>query len=216
MLKKMISASVVILALMLSGCGTADSEGESMLAAQNAVDTGDAGTAIAILEAKTDRTDDENALLAEAYASQAGYSMIDITIAFVDASESNVSSNSTVSLIESLIDQASPTAVADLNQSIAYYESIPVADRTEDQNFKLGMTYIVLLAVMVDDPSYAGADILPIAQGGFDALGAVVATMNDPDLQTSYDELELEMIGVDDATSIAKLDDIIAQYNALP
>jgi hypothetical protein len=189
MLKKMIAASAVILALMLSGCG--DTEGEAILSAQNAVDTGDAATAIAILEAKTNRTDDENALLAEAYASQAGFSMIDITIAFIDASENTTGEEDMVNLVASLIDQASDTAIDDLNKSISYYEDIPAADRTDDQNFKLGMTYIVQLGVMVDADS-PSADIVTVATNAFDALGAVIPD-DDPDLQQSYTELQAEI-----------------------
>lgn len=50
MLKEIISASVVSAALLLSGCGSADSVGEDKLAAQHAIDSGDTATALSLLE----------------------------------------------------------------------------------------------------------------------------------------------------------------------
>jgi hypothetical protein len=206
MLKKMISATAVILALMLSGCG-GSSDGENRLAAQNAIDTGDAQLAIDLYGdiPLADLTDDESALLAEAYTSSAGFSMIDITVAFIDASESN-STSSTVGLVESLLLNATDTAAEDLMTSIEYYQNID--SPTDDQKFEMGMTYIVLVSVMIDDPSYDGADILPYAEAGFTALDGVIPA-DDEELQQSYAELQGETIDAD------AINGIIAEYNSL-
>ena len=52
MLKKIFSISLLTSALIFSGCGSADSEGETRLETQDAIDTGNYAVAIAALEAK--------------------------------------------------------------------------------------------------------------------------------------------------------------------
>lgn len=208
MLNKMIAATAVTVALMFSGCG--DSAGEDALAVQNSIDTGDASAAIDLLESKANRTDDENALLAEAYASNAGYSMIDITIAFIDAGESNTTSGEDITdLVISLINKSDDknASINDLNKSITYYESIP--NRTDDQNFKLSMTYIVQLSLMVDNNS-SSTSIVSVATNAFDTLGAVIPA-DDPDLQDSYTQLQAE-ISSGGAITTGEIDNLKADY----
>jgi hypothetical protein len=196
MLKKIISTLAIATALMFSGCG-GDSDGEDRLEALHAIDKGNPESAIALLESKANKTNEDYALLGSAYASKAGFTMIDITTAFIDASENETGKDDMVNLVSSLIGKASSSALDDLKQSIKYYEDIPSDKRTDDQNFKLGMTYIIQISLMIDTESKKATpdnvdSILESATSGFKALGTVINSMDDEDLKESYKELEGE------------------------
>ena len=137
MLKQIISASVVTVALLLNGCG--DSAGENKLEAQHAIDSGDASKAIALLEPvpfadlnDTQKTaflaslsDTDKMTLASAYVSKAGVSIMDI-VSKLDTADGETSSFA--SIADDIIGDANATEVADKVESIdiaiEYYEAM--------------------------------------------------------------------------------------------
>ena len=191
MLKRIIATTLVATALMFSGCG--DGAGEDRLEAQDAIDKGNPGVAIGLLADKLANgtaTNDEKALLADAYASNAGFSITDITTSFMAASDGTGDGlqNLNDSLLANVTDVNA--SLADLDLSIDAYLAIPVAERTDDQNFKLGLTYTVKLALLIDttdanDPA-AVTELAATAAAGFDTI----ATILPPEMETSVADVK--------------------------
>ena len=118
MVKKILATSLVVAVLVLSGCGNSDAE--SRLKAQQALDEGDYSTAIASLESKTLKTDEDNMLLASSYMGKAGFSLSD-TISIVGK---NTTTDAFASFSSNVSDGKNPGSLDDLQQAIFYYGSI--------------------------------------------------------------------------------------------
>jgi hypothetical protein len=141
MLKKIISASTIAAALIFTGCGS-DSNGDDRLAAQHAIDKGDSGAAIALLEPTsisdlndTQReaflatlSDTDKMTLASAYMQEADVSIMDIVSKMDTEGDASFAS-----FANNIIgDDVNTTAykVKSIDTAIAYYESMakqPVA-----------------------------------------------------------------------------------------
>jgi len=136
MLKKIIASSLVAATLILSGCGDSDSAGEDRLAAQHAIDSGDAAKAISLLEPtpisdlnSTQKiaflasiSDTDKMTLASAYMKKADVSIMDI-VSKLDTQEGETSSFA--SIAENIIGEGNTTAkVNAIDTAIAYYEAM--------------------------------------------------------------------------------------------
>ncbi len=140
MIKRIILATTVAATLMLSGCGSADAEGESRLAAQNAIDTGSPGEAISLLETTpisdmnttqanaflATLSDSTKKTLASAYMSKAGLNLTDVVSKMSSASTDTNSSDSFASLATSLAGDGNKSVekVKNIDSAIKYYESL--------------------------------------------------------------------------------------------
>jgi len=123
MLKNIIATSLVAATLILSGCG--DAEGESRLAAQSAIDSGDFSAAIANLEAKPARTDSDNLTLASAYMGEAGFSFVDvISLMGSDTDPSSGSASGFEGFAKQIDDKKTPETLANIDKAIAAYSAI--------------------------------------------------------------------------------------------
>jgi len=141
MLKKIIASSLVAATLVLSGCGDSDSAGEDRLAAQHAIDSGDAAKAISLLEPtafadlnSTQRTaflasisDTDKMTLASAYMKKADVSIMDI-VSKLDTKkdkDGNDVETSFASIAEDIIGEGNTTAkINAIDTAIAYYEAM--------------------------------------------------------------------------------------------
>lgn len=129
MLKKIISASAIAVALIFSGCG--DSEGESLLSAQNELDSGNYEKVISMLESVA-RTPEEYNLLASAYMAKAGFTLADI-VQLMDESGDNNNDGFAV-FTSSIAKGKSSTALKDLDEAIYYYDMIMGNSTCQDAN----------------------------------------------------------------------------------
>jgi hypothetical protein len=123
MLKHIISVSAITAALMFSGCGDADTQGETRLNAQYAIDQGNYAAAIALLEAKAVKTDEDYLQLASAYMGQAGYSFTNL-VSIINTSSNDVSGDAFKSFVQSTASNADAATLDSLNSAIAAYLSI--------------------------------------------------------------------------------------------
>ena len=187
MLKRILATTLVATALLFSGCG--DEAGADRLEAQNAIDTGNPGAAIGLLADKLANgtaTNDEKGLLADAYASQAGFTITDIAIGLMEASDGTGGPNAFVNLADTLYAQASSTSIDDLTSAIDAYELIAPAERTDDQNFKLGLIYITKMTLLVKQPSPDTTVVANTAIAGFDTIVSILPL----DMQTNVDGIK--------------------------
>jgi len=130
MLKKIITTSLVVSTLILSGCG--DTEGESRLETQNMLDKGDFNGVIAKLEGSSSSNEDYMAL-ASAYMGKAGYSILEIASAMSkDDTEDNEDP------MGKLIGEGKPaSSINDLSKAATYYKKVvgeKACDTKEDNN----------------------------------------------------------------------------------
>lgn len=200
MLKNILATALLAMTLMFSGCG--DEAGEDRLAAQNAIDRGNPQDAINILEGLTNPTADETALLADAYAGRAGFSVTDITLSIMDASTGT--EDDLKNLAESLLAQASDTAVADLTLATETY--MLINPRTDDQNLKLALTYVVLLGVQLTDTNVTSAELVDTANLGFDIIASVLPE----EMQTNVADIKILIDPNSDGIIVAEMDAYLA------
>lgn len=197
MLKKIMATTLIAIALMFSGCG--DPDGEDRLEALYAIDQGNNQIAISLLESKSNLTEDEKILLASAYMGRAGFTMIDITIAFTEASEgSNVDDFN--NLIDSLLSKKTSTAVEDLTLAIDTF--LEVDPRTDDTDLKLALTYVVKVAVLLDDNA-TNDELAVTANDGFDLALSVVPVDIKQDVVDIKNEIDKDSDGNISAVEIA-------------
>ena len=197
MLKKIVSATLIAIVLIFSGCG--DPEGEDRLKAQYAVDQGDNQVAITLLEAKENLTEEEKILLASAYMGRAGFTMIDITIAFSQASE-GTNIDDFINLKDSLLSQATSTAEADLTLAIDTF--LTVDPRTDDTNLKLALAYVVKVTVLLDSGT-SDAELATTANDGFDLALSVVPDDLKQDVLDVKNEIDTDLDGIITAAEIS-------------
>ncbi len=191
MLKKIIATTLVATALMFSGCGETDSVGDSQLSAQIAIDGGDYAAAISALEAKaaSQRTDDDNLLLASAYMGKAGFSLTDIIIDIQASTSTTASTDNLTAFKDSVIGGGvSSTQLADIETAITYYEQIDgittlapslatAADYgVDDTKLKLGLAYIIKFMIVLNETSNppTAADLTALSGIANDAFNFIL------------------------------------------
>ena len=196
MLKKIIATTLIAIALMFSGCG--DSEGEDRLKAQYALDQGDPQVAINLLESKDNLSEDEKILLASAYMGRAGFTMIDITVAFVEASD-GADADDFNNLVNALLSKATSTAATDLSLAIDTF--LTVDPRTDDTDLKLALVYVVKVAVLLDSGA-TDNELATTANDGFDLALVVVPDDIKQDVIDVKNEIDTDLDGNITATEI--------------
>ena len=122
MMKKIVSASLLGLSILVVGCGSSDSEGESRLETQQMLDNQDYAGVIAKLESSASSLDDFIAL-GSAYMGKAGMSLGDIVSSVASANNSN-SNSSFAGFVSSLSASSSATALSDLDKATAYFKRV--------------------------------------------------------------------------------------------
>ena len=165
MIKNMITTSLLTATLLLSGCG--ESETESRLSVQQALDRGDFSSVISSLESKEVKTDEDNMVLASAYMGEAGFSFTDTinllsastagesTDGFTNFAESveNIINEDTLNNLQSAIDYYNAIGI-NTNNAPAYSSDIPVDDTTYgDRDLFLSFAYLSKASVVM---SYLG------------------------------------------------------------
>lgn len=221
MLKHIITASAIAAALIFSGCGSADSEGEARLDAQYAIDQGDYATAIAILEAKVVKTDEDYLQLASAYMGLAGFSFTEL-VAKVNASSNDVSGDAFKSFVLSAATNVGAQTQTNLDKAIAAYLSIStvspapalapalvlsndLASLKDDVKLYLGLAYIVKTAVIIDTLNVQAdvtQEIVDFLNDGLDVVEYIAPDDLKTDIQEFRTEIDADVNGV---ISIAEL-----------
>ena len=158
MLKKIVISSLLGLSLVLTGCGSSDSEGESRLETQQMLDNEDYLGVIAKLEASASSLDDYIALGA-AYMGKAGLSLGDIITSLASASDTNAD-NSFAGFVTSLSSSSSSTALSDLDTATTYYQRVvnsactdvnaTLSDSQKDICLYIGLASTSSAAVTID------------------------------------------------------------------
>ena len=185
MVKQMITASALAAMLMFSGCGDG-SAGSDRLKAQQDLDVGNFSSAIANLESKTDKTNEDNMLLASAYLGEAGFSFSD-TIGIVAGSGSG-ETDSFTSFAQSVTDVKDENTLDNLSKAITYYKAIDsVSQAPAYKAPKLGTTNDVLNS-LGDTNLFLGLAYLTKATVVMSYLGDISKLQNkivDPELMAS-------------------------------
>lgn len=197
MLKKIVATTLVVVSLMFSGCG--DTEGEDRLEALYAIDQGNNQVAIDLLASKNNLTDDEKILLASAYMGRAGFTMIDMTVAFSEASD-GASSDNFINLKTEILEKASTTSVDDLTLAIDTFLSVD--PRSDDINLKLALTYVVKVTVLLDGGS-TDTELATIATEGFDLALSVVPDDIKQDVIDIRNEIDTDLNGIITAAEVS-------------
>ncbi len=197
MLKKIIATTLVTIALIFSGCG--DPEGEDRLEAQYAVDQGDNQAAIDLLTSKASLSEDEKILLASAYMGRAGFTIIDTTIAFAQASE-GVNADDLINLKNTLLSQSTSTAEEDLIFAIDTFLKIDIPN--DDTNLKLALAFIVKVIILLDS-GVPDAVLAKTANEGFDLALSVSPDELKQDIADIKNEIDTDLDGEISSAEIA-------------
>jgi len=131
MMKKIVMASLLGLSILVAGCGSSDSEGESRLETQQMLDNGNYIGVIAKLEDGADSTSDYLSLAA-AYMGKAGFSLASI-IGIVASSADSNNSNAFATFIENSNEQSNSQSLNDLKTAVKYYQDV-LGDKCADEN----------------------------------------------------------------------------------
>jgi len=134
MIKKVLVTSLLGLSLVLTGCGSSDSEGESQLETQQMLDNGDYLGVISKLEASASTTSDYLSLAA-AYMGKAGFSLSSI-IGIVASSADSGDDSTFASFIENSKDSSNSQSLSDLSTAVEYYQNV-VGNKCLDENSTL-------------------------------------------------------------------------------
>ena len=156
MLKKIVISSLLGLSLVLTGCGSSDSEGESRLETQQMLDNEDYLGVIAKLEASASSLDDYIALGA-AYMGKAGLSLGNIISSLASDSETN---DAFAGFVTSISSSSSSTALSDLDAATSYYQRVvnsactdvnaTLSDSQKDICLYIGLASTSSAAVTID------------------------------------------------------------------
>lgn len=122
MIKKIVTTSLVVTALLLSACGDGG-EAESILQTQEMLDNRDFDGVIAKLENNTSTLSDTDSIaLASAYMGKAGFSLS--AIIGIVATNANGVGDAFTAFVKDSIKNSSPDAIAELEQAKKYYTSV--------------------------------------------------------------------------------------------
>lgn len=156
MLKKIVITSLLGLSLVLTGCGSSDSEGESRLETQQMLDNEDYLGVIAKLEASANSLEDYIALGA-AYMGKAGLSLGNIISSLASDSETD---NAFAGFVTSISSSSSSTALSDLDTATTYYQKVvnnacldvnaTLSDSQKDICLYIGLANTSSAAVTID------------------------------------------------------------------
>ena len=130
MIKKILTTSLVVSALIFSGCGESG-EGEAVLATQQMLDNGDFVGVIDKLESRASTTGDYLSL-ASAYMGKAGFSLSSI-IGTVAASADAANGDAFATYIEDSKRKSNSRSLNDLDAAVAWYQKV-VANKCLDSN----------------------------------------------------------------------------------
>jgi len=122
MMKKVIFTSLLGLSVLVVGCGSSDSEGESRLETQQMLDNQDYDGVIVKLKSSA-RSLDDYVALGSAYMGRAGMSLSDIVSSIAIAND-NGSNSTFAGFVSSLSASSSATALSDLDTATAYFEKV--------------------------------------------------------------------------------------------
>ena len=135
MIQKIATTSLVTAMLLLSGCGSSDSEGESRLETQHMLDNANYDGVIAKLSGMA-TTAEDNLALAAAYMGRAGLSLADLITLVGD--NNALDDNAFGSFIDNINDatQGSATPLSDINNATKYYTKVVGEDTCKEDNSK--------------------------------------------------------------------------------
>lgn len=181
MIKKVLTVSAVTAMLLFTGCSN---DAEDQMGLQQDLDSGNNASVIATLEAKTDRTDSDNLMLASAFMDEAGLSVVDI-LGMVSSTEEDADV-SFASFVGDITAEKDADTLDNLQKAIDYYQEIgsiaellgdvtaapslatSLEDATSDINsiaLYLGLAYITKVSTVM---SYLG-DVVKWEDEGTDA-----------------------------------------------
>jgi len=131
MMKKIVSASLLGLSILVVGCGSSNSEGESRLETQQMLDNQDYEGVIAKLEDSANSTSDYLSLAA-AYMGKAGFSLSSI-IGIVASSADSNDDSTFATFIESSKEKSNSQSLNDLKTAVKYYQNV-LGNKCLDEN----------------------------------------------------------------------------------
>ena len=134
MMKKIVITTLLGLSLVLTGCGSSDSEGESQLETQQMLDNGDYAAVIAKLESTASSTSDYLSLAA-AYMGKAGFSLSSI-IGIVASSADSDDNNTFATFIKNSKKSSNSQSLGDLSTAVEYYQNV-LGNKCLDENTTL-------------------------------------------------------------------------------
>ncbi len=129
MIKQILATSLVAATLLLSGCGSSDSDGESRLETQKMLDDGDYKGVITKLELNAN-SNPQYLALAAAYMGKAGYSLLDIVGSIIEDEDSEEDTD----MISSLAENATYSSTLDLEKAEMYYKKVVGESRCSEEN----------------------------------------------------------------------------------
>ena len=194
MFKKVVISILLGTALVMSGCGSSDGEGESALETQQMLDNGEYAAVIAKLGASADSTSDYLSLAA-AYMGKAGFSLSSI-IGIVVASSEAEEDSAFASFIKNSKSTSNPQSLSDLKTAVDYYQKV-VQNKCLDTNATLsGAEEDLCLYVGLSKVSQTAVAIGYIA-GDVNVLND--SNSSDPKLAASLCAMQYAFDGTQDA-----------------
>jgi hypothetical protein len=135
MQKSVLLASLIGASLVMSGCGSSSSDGESRLETQQMLDKANYQGVIDKLENNLTKTAEQNLALAAAYMGRAGLSLSDLIKVVGDSGDNDDAFGSFIGSVDSAT-KDSKTPLADLNKATSYYKTI-VGNKCDDDTVTL-------------------------------------------------------------------------------
>ena len=212
MLKNIIATSLVAATLMFSGCG--DTEGETRLSAQTAIDSGNFALAISAIEAKTDKSDSDNLILASAHMGEAGFTLVDI-VNSLQVQAANPSDDALTTFRNSILSGVTDTSatLTNLTKAIQYYEAVVGTDSNasnveelSDTQLQLGLAHMVKISILISD---VGSDNAEVASSANDAFN-YISSVGTADIKEDIESMKLEAFGTNAEITPA----LIANYKS--
>jgi hypothetical protein len=166
MVKKVISASLIGAMFLLNSCG--DQEAVDRLEAQQSLDKGDYEAAIASLESKTNKTDEDKMVLASAYMGKSGFSFSNTLSIVANATSGNENdtfasfaaeveagkNSDTLTNLQNALDYYVQVGLSGVSAAPAYKSAaLASANDTGDKDLFLGLAYLIKSTVVI---SYLG------------------------------------------------------------
>lgn len=166
MVKRIMGASLIGAMFIFSGCG--DQEAVERLKAQQSLDKGDFSSAIASLESKANKTDEDNMVLASAYMGKAGFSFSETLNLVANAANAN-GDDAFASFAADVEAGKNPDTLTNLQKALDYYQQVGLtggsaapayksavrasANNTGDKDLFLGLAYLTKSTIVI---SYLG------------------------------------------------------------
>ena len=167
MFKNILKASIISLALLMSGCG--DSEGESRLETQQMLDNGDFAGVISKLEGSAS-SDDDYINLASAYIGRAGLTLTNIVSAIIVEDDEKSNDSSFTNFISALAKTSSSTAISDLSNATKNYKKVLNVNCTAGASLTTSEKDVCLFIGLVETSK--SAVLIKLISGDLDLFGS--------------------------------------------